>query len=703
MKRALSLVAVLLFLVAAAEAPKPPVAKKVPKSVTLHGDTRVDNYGWIREKSNPEVLDYLKAENTYAEGMTAGNAALSKSLYDEMLSHIKQTDANVPYREHGWYYYTRTEEGKQYAFYARKKGSTDAPEEIVLDMNKLAEGQKFMGLGAYVPSDDGNLLAYSTDNTGYRQYTLHVRDLKTGSDIESNVAEKVGSVIWAADNKTIFYTVENPAKRQWRMYRHTVGSKDDALVYEEKDELYDLDANRSLSGDWIFIHSDSKTTTEESVIPAADPAAKPRLILARKEGHKYYGDHRGDRFYFLTNDAGINFRVVSAPVADPAQKNWTEVIAYRKPVRIESIDLFANHLVARERENGLSQLEIVDLRDGKAHRVNFPEPTYSLGGAQNHEFDAKLFRYSYNSFVTPNSVYDYDMEARTSTLLKQTEVPGYDKTQYVSERIWAKARDGVRVPVSIVYKKGIDPHSGANPLWLTAYGSYGSSSNAGFSFARIPLLDRGVVYALAHIRGGGDMGKEWHEAGRMMTKKNTFTDFIACAEDLVKEKYTTPSKLVISGGSAGGLLMGAVTNMRPDLFQGVVAYVPFVDVMNTMLDPTLPLTTQEYIEWGNPNEKDAYVYMKSYDPYSNVTKKAYPNMLVRTSLNDSQVGYWDGVKWVAKLRDNTTSKNPILLRVNMGAGHGGASGRYDALKDTAADYAWMLGEWGAAGGGAGAK
>src|SRR4051794_19400214 len=387
------------------------MAKKVPKSSTIHGDTRVDDYAWIRDKSNPEVIAHLNSENAYADAMMAGTAPLQKALYDEMLGHIKQTDVQVPYRNHGWYYYSRTEAGKQYSIYARKKGTLDAAEEITLDMNKLAEGEKFMSLGAYDPSDDGNLLAYSTDNNGYRQYTLRVRDLRTGADLET-IAQKVGSVVWAADNKTIFYTVENPAKRQWRVYRHTVGGKDDPLVYEEKDDLYDLDAERTLSGDWILIHSDSKTTTEERVIPANDPAAAPRLVIARKEGHKYYGDHRGDRFYFLTNDAGINYRVVSAPAADPQQKNWTEVIAYRKPVRIESILLFANHLVAREREGGLGQLEIVDLRDGKSHRISFPEPTYSLGGAPNAEFDTKLYRYSYNSFVTPQSVFDYDMDAR---------------------------------------------------------------------------------------------------------------------------------------------------------------------------------------------------------------------------------------------------------------------------------------------------
>jgi oligopeptidase B len=685
----------LLALTVRAEAPKPPMAKKIPKSSTIHGDTRLDDYAWIRDKNNPEVIAHLNAENAYADAMMAGTAALQKQLYDEMLGHIKQTDVQVPYREHGWYYYSRTETGKQYPIFARKK-SLDGPEEITVDMNKLAEGEKFMSIGGYEVSDDGNYLAYSTDNVGYRQYTLKVRDLRSGADIETAVAPKVGSFVWAADNKTIFYTVENPAKRQWRVYRHTLGGKDDPLVYEERDDLYDLSCERTRSGGWIFINSDSKTTTEERVIPANDPAAAPRLIVARKEGLKYYGDHRGDRFYFVTNDAGINYRVVSAPVDDPQQKNWTEVVAYRKPVRIESISVFANHLVAREREGGLGQLEVVDLRTGKAHRISFPEPTYSIFGSANREFDTNVYRYAYNSFVTPQSVYDYDMDARTSKLLKQTEVPGYDKSQYTSERIWATAGDGVKVPVSLVYKKGVDPHSGKNPAYLTAYGSYGSSSNASFSAPRLVLLDRGVVYALAHIRGGGDMGKEWHEAGRMMTKKNTFTDFIAAAEHLVKEKYTTPSKLIVGGGSAGGLLMGAVTNMRPDLFKAVVAYVPFVDVINTMLDPSLPLTTQEYIEWGNPNEKAAYVYMKSYDPYSNVAKKAYPEMLVRTSLNDSQVGYWEGVKWVAKLRAHTTSSKPILMKVNMGAGHGGASGRYDQLKDVAFDYAYMLTRWGLA-------
>jgi oligopeptidase B len=681
----------------AADMLKPPTAKKLPKSVTMFGDTRLDNYGWIREKSNPDVIAYLNAENDYANAMMKKTEPLQKKLYDEMLSHIKQTDVNVPYRKGGYFYYTRTEEGKQYPIYARKKGSLDAAEEITLDLNKLAEGQKFMAVGAYVVSDDGNLLAYTTDNIGYRQYALHVKDLRTGETL-GDTAARVGSVVWGADNKTILYTTENDAKRQNRMFRHVVGSKDpDPLAYEDKDELYDVDVYRSRSGEWIFVGSESKTTTEFSTLPATQPDAAPRIMQTRKEGLKYFPDHRGNRFYFRTNDTGINYRVVTAPLEDPGQKNWTELIGYRKPVYIADIDLFANFLVLTERENGLTQFEVVDLRDvNKTHRIAFPEPAYAANVSANEVFDTTVFRYAYQSLVTPGSIYDYDLESRKQTLLKRTEVPKFDPANYKSERIFATASDGAKIPIAVVYRKGVDVHSGKNPLLLYAYGSYGSSTDARFSSSRLALLDRGVIYAIASIRGGGEMGKEWHEAGRMMTKKNTFTDFIAAAEHLIKEKYTSKDKLVINGGSAGGLLMGAVTNMRPDLFKAVVAAVPFVDVMNTMLDATLPLTTQEYIEWGNPNEKDAYFYMKSYDPYSNVEKKAYPDMLVRTSLNDSQVGYWEGVKWVAKLREMKTSDNPILLRVNMGAGHGGASGRYDALKDAAFDYAYILSEVGIA-------
>jgi oligopeptidase B len=677
-----------------AEAPTPPVAKKVPKTITIHGDERVDDYGWLREKTSPETIAYLEAENAYADALTKPQEALQKQLYDEMLGRIKQTDVNVPYRKNGYFYYARTVEGKQYPIHARKKGSLEAEEEILLDVNKLAEGKKFMSVGVMQVSDDTNLLAFTTDDNGYRQYKLHVKDLRTGK-VTENLAEKVGAVEWAKDNKTLFYTVENAAKRQSRVFRRVAGEEPE-LIFDEKDELYDVFIERSLDGDVIFIVSDSKTTNEARVIDAAKPKVAPVVMIPRKTDHKYYPDHRGDRFYFLTNDAGINYRIVTAPVLNYAQKNWTELVPYRKPVRIEGFTLFKNHMVVRLREGGLQHLEIYDLREtpAKSHRVSFPEPAYAAFGSANAEFDTNVYRYTYQSFITPSSVYDYNLDTREAKLLKRTEVlGGYDPARYKVERFFVTARDGAKVPVSMVYRKDLDPKA-KNPLLLYAYGSYGSSQSATFSSNRFSLVDRGVIYALANIRGGGEMGKEWHEQGRMMTKMNTFTDFIDVGDYLVKEGYTSKEKLAISGGSAGGLLMGAVVNMRPDLFKAVLAYVPFVDVINTMSDPTIPLTTQEYIEWGNPNVKDEYFYIKQYDPYMNVGKKKYPAMLVRTSLNDSQVGYWEAAKWVARLRANKTDENVLLLRVNMGAGHGGASGRYDQLKDLAADYAWLLGQLG---------
>jgi len=682
----------------------PPVAKKASQTRTLHGDERVDDYGWLRDKKSPETLAYLEAENAYAAAVLKPTEPLSGQLYAEMLGRIKQTDVNVPYRENGYFYYSRTVEGKQYPIYARKKGSVEAAEEILLDVNQLAEGKKFMNVGDLKISDDTNWMAYSTDDTGYRQHKLHVKNLRTGKLME-NVAERVGSVEWARDNKTLFYSIENDAKRENRIFRYVVGGAAE-LLFEEKDELYDVYVNRSRSGDWIFLSTESKVTNEVRIIPAAKPDAGAVMMIPRKTDLKYYPDHRGDVFYIMTNDAGINYRVVTAPVSDywrepgavatPAA-GWTELVPYRKPVRIETLELFKNHMVVRLREGGLSHLEIYDLRkNGKSHRVSFPEPAYAVSGSQNAEFDTNVFRYVYQSFITPFSVYDYDLDTRKQTLLKRTEVlGGYDPSKYKVERIFVAAADGARIPVSLVYRKDLDL-KGKNPLLLYAYGSYGSSMSATFSSSRFSLLDRGLVYALANIRGGGEMGKEWHEQGRMMSKKNTFTDFIAVAEHLIASGITSKDKLAIQGGSAGGLLVGAVANMRPELFKAVMAYVPFVDVINTMLDPSLPLTTQEYIEWGNPNEKDAYFYMKSYDPYGNVEKKAYPAMLVRTSLNDSQVGYWEGAKWVAKLRAYKTDDHVLLLRTNMGAGHGGASGRYDKLRDDAADYAWLLGQLGIA-------
>ncbi|HEU4887578.1 MAG TPA: S9 family peptidase [Thermoanaerobaculia bacterium] len=679
----------------ATDAAKPPVAKKVPQTFTLHGDERVDEYGWLRDKKSAETIAYLEAENAYADAVMKPTEELQKKLYDEMLGRIKQTDIQVPYRKGAYLYYTRTVEGKQYPIHARKKGSLDADEEILLDVNQLAEGKKYMSVSSFAVSDDANLLAYTIDDNGYRQYKLFVKDLRTGK-VSDMLAERVGSVEWARDNKTLFYATENDAKRQNKVFRHVLGTPEHTLLFEEKDELFDVYVDRSRSGDWLFLIYESKTTSEVWLVPAARPQNAPVVMVARKTDHKYYPEHRGDRFYIMTNDAGINYRVVTAPVDDYARANWKELIAYRKPVRIESIDLFKNHMVVRLREGGLSQLEIYDLRADapKSHRVSFPEPAYAVFPNANAEFDTNTYRYSYNSFITPNSVYDYDLDSRKQTLLKRTEVlGGYDPARYKVERIFVTATDGAKVPVAMVYRKDLDPRK-KNPLLLYAYGSYGSSTPDGFNSNRFSLIDRGVIYAIAHIRGGGEMGKEWHEQGRMMAKKNTFTDFIDVADYLIKEGYTSKERLAISGGSAGGLLMGAVVNMRPELFKAVTAYVPFVDVINTMLDATLPLTTQEWIEWGNPHEKDAYVYMKSYDPYANVQKKAYPAMLVRTSLNDSQVGYWEAAKWVARLRANKTDDNNLLLRVNMGAGHGGSSGRYDKLREDAHDYAWLLAQLG---------
>ncbi len=683
---------------------QPPVAKKQSKLVEINGDKLTDDYFWMREKTNPEVISYLEAENAYTDAMTKGLNNFQDVLYKEILGRIKQTDLSVPYRLGDYFYYSRTEEGKQYPINCRKRAASDlklkadAKEEVILDLNKLAEGLKFFSVGAFAISDDGNLLAYSTDTTGFRQYTLHVKNLRTGETLAEKI-ERVGAVMWADDNKTLFYTTEDAVtKRDDKLHRHVLGMKadgsDDALVKEEKDELYRLFAYRTRDRKYIIVGSASSETTENSYIPTAKPEAKPALILKRENDHEYYIDHRDGLFYIRTNDAAKDFRLVSAPVENPSKANWKEIIPARKNVKIEDVDLFKNFMVTSIRANGLQQLNITDFKTNKSHAIEFPEPTYALFGDANPEFNTDTFRYQYTSFITPNSVYDYDMRSRKQELMKQTEVVGgYDKSKYTSERIFATANDGTKIPVSIVYKKGTK-RDGSAPMLLYAYGSYGISTPATFSIPRLSLLERGVTYAVAHIRGGGDMGEEWHDAGKMMNKKNTFTDFINSAEFLIKEKYTSSDKLAIMGGSAGGLLMGAVTNMRPDLFHTVVSLVPFVDVMNTMLDETLPLTVGEFLEWGNPKDQAAYAYMKSYSPYDQIEAKKYPTILVRTGLNDSQVMYWEPAKYVAKLRAMKTDDNPLIFKINMGAGHGGSSGRYDALKETAFDYAFILSQFG---------
>src|SRR6202521_219756 len=676
--------------------PAPPVAKKAPKTTEINGRTMVDNYYWLRDKKNPEVKAYLEAENAYTEAVMKPTEGLQKKLYDEMLSRIKETDVEVPYKEGDYFYYSRTEAGKQYQIHCRKKGGMDAPEEVVLDVNEMAKGQKFMSLGAYNVSDDGNLVAYTTDNTGFRQYTLAVKDLRTGKMLPDH-AERVGSVVWANDNKTIFYSVEDDTtKRQYQVYRHTAGtSGSDKLDYEEKDEKFDVYAGKTRSKAYILLFSASHTTSEVRYIPAGEPAAEWKVMQPRKQDVEYYPDHNGNFFYIRVNDTGRNFRLVKAPVADPRSQNWQEVVPHRANVMLDDTDFFKNYYVLSERENGLPQIRVTDLHSGGSRRIEFPEPAYASYGYTNHEYDTSKFRYGYQSFITPRSVFEYDMASGKSTLLKRKEVPGgYDRARYQVEQIYATASDGVKIPISVVYLKGAKL-DGKGPLYLIGYGSYGISYDIGFNSDLFSMIDRGVVAAVAHIRGGGEMGKAWHDDGRMMHKKNTFTDFVASAEYLVAQGYGSKDRLAIEGRSAGGLLMGAVLNMRPDLFHAALVGVPFVDVMNTMLDETLPLTVGEFEEWGNPKENPAFDYMMTYSPYDNIEPKKYPNMLVRPSFNDSQVMYWEPAKYVAKMRALRTDHNTVILKTNMDpAGHGGASGRYDRLHEAAFDYAYILREMG---------
>ncbi len=675
---------------------KPPVARRLDHVHTIHGDLREDPYFWLREKANPDVTAYLQAENAYADAVMAPTAELQETLYQEMLGRIQETDVSAPYPENGYFYYERTEAGKQYRIQCRKQGSLDAPEQAYLDLNVLAEGHPFLAVHVSTVTDDGHLLAYSVDTSGFREYELFIRNLRTGETLPDRLG-KVAGAVWANDGRTLFYLTEDDAKRSYRLYRHVLGTskEDDELIYEETDALFRLSLWRSESRAYLFLTSSSFTSSEVRYVPADRPAEPFRLLLPREPDHEYYLSHHGDRFYIRTNDRGRNFRLVSAPVADPGKQNWEEVLPHRPEVMLSWVIFFQDHWVALEREDGLQQFRVADLRTGDQHRVEFPEPIYSAFADHNAEFDTRVFRFSYQSLVTPASVFEYDMETRQRTLVKQTEVRGgYDASLYASERVFTTASDGTRVPISLVYRKDLR-RDGQRPLFLYGYGSYGFSLPILFQSERLSLLDRGVIYAMAHIRGGGEMGKPWHDHGKMLEKRNTFTDFIACAEHLVREGYTSPDRLAISGGSAGGLLMGAVVNMRPDLFRAVLSYVPFVDVLNTMLDASLPLTVGEYLEWGNPNVPAEYAYMKSYCPYTNLEGKAYPAMLVRTSLNDSQVMYWEPAKYVARLRTLKTDDAPLLLKTNMGAGHGGASGRYDALRDRAYDYAFLLRELGA--------
>ncbi len=675
----------------ASQAGPPPVAAKIAHQQAIHGYTRHDDYFWLRQKSDVRVNAYLKAETAYTEAAMKPTRALQTKLYDEMLSHIKQTDLSVPYRRGEYFYYSRTEEGKQYPIYARKRGSLEAREEITLDLNALAAGHSFLGLGAYQISDDGNLLAYSLDTTGYRQYTLHVKDLRTGKDLAEAIP-RVDDVEWATDNATLFYTTEDDvSKRHDKFWRHALGASDSTLVYQEKDELYDIGAARSNDRTFVFVASYSKSTTEWRAIRASAPASELAVIIPRSEGHRASVEHHGRDFYILTNRDAEDFKLVTTPDTEPQESHWKTIVPERAGIHLADISMFEKYAVLSGRGGGFSNLEILDLSTNALKSVAFGEPVHSVFPAANPEYHTGTFRYTYTSLVTPSSVYDIEMASGERKLLKATEVPHYDPKAYATELRYATARDGTRIPMSLVYRKGV-AHDGKAPMLLYAYGSYGISMDPTFSAARLVLLDRGVVYAIAHIRGGGELGEKWRTAGHLREKLNTFTDFIDCAADLIKSKYTSADRLAIQGGSAGGLLMGAVTNMRPDLFKAVVAQVPFVDVMNTMLDASLPLTTSEYLEWGNPNIKGDYDYMMRYSPYDNVKTQAYPAMLVKVSVNDSQVPYWEGAKLVAEMRTRKTDRNPLLLMVNFGAGHGGASGRYDALKETAFNDAFILAE-----------
>lgn len=670
----------------------PPVAKVILKTDTLHGKILIDNYFWLRDRNNPEVIKYLKAENKYTESMMKHTEAFQDTLYKEMLGKIKETDLSVPEKLVDYYYYTRTEQGKQYRIYCRKKGSLEAKEEILLDHNVLAKGYDYFDIGVFKISPDHKLLAYSIDTSGSERFTLYVKDLQTNSLFKEKISNTGYSAAWANDNKTIFYTILDNAKRPYKIYRHTLGTntEQDEFVYYEKDDAFWLNISRTKSDKYLIIDLASHTTSEVRYLSADTPQGQFKLIHPRQHEIEYYVEHHNDRFFIMTNDNAKNFKLIQTPVNDPSKENWKEIIPHRDSVKIDGIDIFDNFLVVYEMEKGLKKIQVRNFTSGETYYVDFAEPVYTFWLGKNRDFNSHLLRFTYNSFITPRSVFDYDMDNRTQELKKQYEVlGGYNPSLYQSKRIFATAQDGATIPISLVYKKGIKK-DGKSPLYLMGYGSYGTCMETYFSSNRLSLLDRGFIYAIAHIRGGGEMGRYWYEQGKLLNKKNTFTDFIACAEYLINEKYTSNDKLVITGGSAGGLLIGAVTNMRPDLFKIVVADVPFVDLINTMLDPTLPLTVLEYEEWGNPNEKVYYDYMESYSPYDNVAAKEYPSILITAGLNDSRVQYWEATKWTAKLRALKTDNNLLLLKINMGSGHLGASGRYDFLKDIAFEFAFIL-------------
>jgi oligopeptidase B len=674
----------------------PPVAKVEPKVDTLFDTVLIDNYFWLREKENPEVIAYLEAENAYTEAITGHTSEFQENLYNELVGRIKETDLSVPEYYGGYYYYTREEEGKQYKFYCRKMGSLEAEEEILIDMNVLAEGHEFLKLGTYELSDDHNLLAYALDTIGNERYTLYVKDLRTGELYPDKIDNTSGNTVWAADNMTLFYTLPDESWRTYQLYRHVLGTDiaEDVLVRQEDDEKFWLGIDRSKDKKFMFMSIGSQVTDEKWFLTADNPTGEFQIIHPRQQDMEYKVYHHKGMFYILHNDNAMNFTLARTAVDKPGKGNWEEVIPHDRAVKLNDLDIFADHIVIYKRSDGLQKIEVWDMISGEKHDIEFPEPVYAVYGEKNPEYNTNLLRFEYMSMVTPDAVYDYDMQTRERELKKQKEVlGGFDSDNYQSERIFATADDGAKVPISLVYRKGVS-RNGESPLYLYGYGSYGYAMNPYFSSNRISLLDRGFIFAMAHIRGGGDMGRYWYEDGKYLNKKNTFTDFIACADHLVAENYTNREKLVIGGGSAGGLLIGAVVNMRPDLCEVAVADVPFVDVVNTMLDESIPLTVIEYEEWGNPNIEEYFWYMLSYSPYDNVAAVDYPHMYITAGLHDTRVQYWEPAKWTAKLRTMNTSDNLIVLKTIMEAGHGGKSGRYDYLRDIAHEYAFILDRFG---------
>lgn len=668
------------------ESSNPPVPRKIPQTRTTHGETVIDNWFYLRDRQHPDTIPYLEAENRFTEAATASTSELREELYAEMVGRIQETDSTVPWKSGAWHYYTRTEQGRQYSIFCRK--GADGTEQVILDGNALAEGHDYFALAFNLVSPDSNFLAYATNTDGDEVYTLRFRDLRTGDLLLHEIPGVYYSAAWAPDSSTFFFTTLDDTKRPWRLWKCTAGS--DAapeLIFEEPDARFNVGIDLSRSGAYLFLTVSSHTTSEIWLANARQ-LGPLTLLQPRTQDVEYYVDHQGEYLYMRTNQDGRNFRLLRAPVAQLSA--WEEVIAHRLNAAIEDIDAFAGHLVVTERVNGLKQLRIIDATSGDHHSVAFDEPAYTFFEDYNEEYATPLFRFSYTSLTTPRSVFDYDMSSRERTLLKRYAVLGnFDPTNYISERLTATSHDGTQVPISLVYRRGFE-RNGQAPLYLYGYGSYGIVTDPAFSPERLSLLDRGYVFAIAHIRGSGDMGRLWYEDGKLAHKKNTFLDFIACAEHLVNNHYTSPGRLAIAGGSAGGLLMGAVTNLRPDLFHTVVAHVPFVDVVNTMLDETLPLTITEYEEWGNPNIPTDYACIRAYAPYENVVPTAYPNILATGGLNDPRVPYWEPAKWVAKLRENNTGTSTIMLKTQMGAGHGGPSGRYSKLKEKAFEYAFVL-------------